>query len=444
MAVLSLLILACEDGVTRPNHSGDVDSARDSAEDTGERPLSAPLGAIAVSESASDLVPLWFSGGGAAAATVLGFVVTPADELSLCFPYPLDLETGQEVLGGLGGVGAAVPTAAGPSVSVLLSGADFGVNAARSDDPTACSFDEGFQLSSPLPFRPSRFFGGDTTGDAQADYLYEAYETPDYPYSEIWVGSAFIYPGPVQRPEQSQHPLGIVSTTGQTWSPDLEMDEPAAALQDVTGDGLADYVGGGFRWDRRGDFAPVVLVYPAPFEHQGLDLPDTLTAIETGASGAEPREIVAFGDFNGDGLNDVVLGGVDGAGERTGFLMLAPITAFVTVDDAAATFPLGDGTLAYAGDVDDDGALDLALGEPEASRGDGPRGRVRVLRGPFVGEVDPAVHSQTWWGKGETDHCGSRISWIGDADGAPGDELGVYCHNPGPPEQWFIEIVSAG
>ncbi|WP_205698627.1 integrin alpha [Conexibacter sp. SYSU D00693] len=155
---------------------------------------------------------------------------------------------------------------------------------------------------------------------------------------------------------------------------------------------------------------------------------------------------LATGDFDGDGNDDLAVGarglsplGRDEAGGVE--VLFGPITGRraagrLMVYGAEAHERAGT-ALANAGDVDGDGADDLAIGAYQASPVDRPAaGRVYVVFGRGEGELDLAnlgPDGQKIWGAMPADNLGRSLASVGDqdGDGRPDLLLGAPGADPG-------------
>ncbi|MEZ4239844.1 MAG: FG-GAP-like repeat-containing protein [Myxococcota bacterium] len=172
----------------------------------------------------------------------------------------------------------------------------------------------------------------------------------------------------------------------------------ALAAGDVDGDGQVDLVVGAPHGDAE---QGGVWIVPGPFDPAGLDTP--LSRLGTRISGVAAGDQAGFsvavpGDLDGDGADDVLVGApfAGGVGAEAGAAYVVYRPAELQGDlDSAAALLLGDvalGRLGWAvagGDLDGDGAPELAVSAPEADYDGVGVGAVFVFDGDGGGVVYP-------------------------------------------------------
>ncbi len=208
------------------------------------------------------------------------------------------------------------------------------------------------------------------------------------------------------------------TTTLQGPEPASRFGWSLAGPGDVDGDGLPDILIGA---PSSGDGAAYVIYGPGPTQ-SGAVIPDMFIQ---GNLGAEAGSTVAgIGDFDGDGLNDMAVaapGNAPGGGGRVHVIFGSTNpAAAVAQGDVTIIGPRGDrfGAAVSAGDVDEDGFMDLIIGAPKTDVGTAQdAGAAYVFLGapaPVSGQgVGDASHS--WMGSFPRGQVGIAVA-AGDVD----------------------------
>ena len=250
---------------------------------------------------------------------------------------------------------------------------------------------------------PTAVASGDLTGDGVADLAVACHDC-DSGHGRIYL-LAGDYPESVYTTD-----LPYVSTT------DWDHLGRSVAVGDVTGDGLADLIGGA--WTEDDGAAGEVHVVPGPLIEDSIDEGVVL-------SGKRSYDLagttVGVLDLDGDGVADIAVGspGDSGRRDRGGqvTVIYGPITSDASLKDADAVLGGADpgsqlGSKLQLADLDGDGHGDLAAVDTEARR-------VLVVQGP-IGYGELVVSDSVDGGS----HQNLTLA-AGDLDGDEAEELAV-------------------
>ena len=257
---------------------------------------------------------------------------------------------------------------------------------------------------------------GDVNGDGFSDLLVGA--------PQAWVGA--------YAPGRAELYLGSASGPGASPAWVSEGDQPGAAFGyslaaagDVNADGYGDVVIGEPGYD-----------YPEPIDRPNagkvlvyLGSSSGLSAAPAWESGLVNRyaflgaSVSGAGDVNGDGYDDVLMGGINGFGGEEGIARI-----YLGSSSGPASSPAwtrtGDHLLAHlgtavsgAGDLNGDGYADVVIGEPDYDRtfDEESVGRAYVFRGSAAGlPADPS-----WFAEGDAAFVmlGNAVASAGDVNG---------------------------
>ncbi len=164
---------------------------------------------------------------------------------------------------------------------------------------------------------------------------------------------------------------------------------PVVSLSDIDQDGVRDFAIGYGKLSSKG----VLLV-------SGKD-----GSVINGQSGWPMDEIVAVGDVDGDGVDDLGLARQNANEFRV--VRLPSLETFIVVSEIEFYFGV---TLAGVGDVDKDGYGDVLAGAPRATVGYHECGWVRLYSGKTMAMLEQ------WSGFGPNAHFGAAVAAAGDVD----------------------------
>lgn len=275
--------------------------------------------------------------------------------------------------------------------------------------------------------------GGDADGDGQADLLIGDALMRDSANENAWMSNAWLALGPLEG--ERLHGEGVVFTNYA----EISLVGLAVTLDgDLDGDGFADViVGAPGRSDGAGDGQ--VLVFRAPFQEEVIALDDAIASVE-GVSAALGTALSVPGDVDGDGRDDLLIGGF-GWGEHAGaaWLVLAPLEGSLSTDEAEARLEgeavsAGEWGLAgqrvSGGDMDGDGHADLLVAAPLLDRTylvNGPvSGTRRLSRADATFSGPAGSWAGMGLGAGDLDEDGLDEVVIGAPALSAADQHGVY------------------
>ncbi|MFH1464319.1 MAG: MopE-related protein [Pseudomonadota bacterium] len=269
---------------------------------------------------------------------------------------------------------------------------------------------------------------GDITGDGQDDLLIGA---PGDDQAATEAGSVVVVAGPISVSTSLEAPHAHL--LGQTENE--HAGNSVDGVGDIDGDGTNDIVIAGWT---SGVSDKVVYLIHGPISGQG-SLSDADTAIRSSSSSSYfARSVSGAGDFDGDGLNDIVVGAdhVDDGGYDAGavYVFFGPASGVSdSIDADLVLFGEDDydhagHAVADAGDVDADGYGDLIVG----ATGLMGSGGAYVVLGPRSGSLSLSSVDATLLGEAATDYAGKSVASAGDVDDDGHAEVlvGAYYADP--------------
>ena len=210
----------------------------------------------------------------------------------------------------------------------------------------------------------------------------------------------------------------------------------AVCSSDIDGDGILEVVTGAYGSDRGGTSSGAVYVVEDPSGSSNLSAADAI--IEGVADDDFSGYAVAAGDVDGDGLEDLWIGGygADRGGSASGsaWLLYGPVsgTILLSAADEEIHGSADDdqlGTELGAGDIDGDGHADLWAGAILDAQGGRDAGAVFLFYTPVSGAATLADAILT--GEDEEDRLGAAVA-AGDidADGSMDLLVGAWYDEP--------------
>jgi uncharacterized delta-60 repeat protein/CSLREA domain-containing protein len=252
----------------------------------------------------------------------------------------------------------------------------------------------------------------------------------------------------------------LAGAMSATFTPGDEFGAAVAGLGDLDGDGIND-IAVGAPYDDDGSGADRGAVYVLFLNRDGTVKRWSKLSGTSGGITGDPLDagdlfgsaVAGLGDFDGDGVNDLLVGAPaddDGGTDRGAAYVLfltasGTVRSWAKISDTAGSFtPVIDNadglgsSVATLGDVDGDGVTDLALGAPGDDDGSTDRGAVYVLLMSVGGSVRTHAKLSDLAGGfaavlDNADAFGRAVGPLGDLDrdgtpdlvvGAPGDDDG--------------------
>lgn len=189
-----------------------------------------------------------------------------------------------------------------------------------------------------------------------------------------------------------------------------------AGAGDVDGDGLDDLLVGA---PYAGRSAGVVYVIEGPVSGTPLLAVAADAQIEGPVGGFAGHAVCAAGDTDGDGYADI---GFSAPGAASTVLFEGPVSGVLALAQAGATVRLGTGeipdTCAGPGDLDGDGFDDLLVGgEDVTTLGGLVDGGAFIVAGPVSGSVDLLAAEVRFAADAHNGRAGLSLAGAGDVDG---------------------------
>ncbi|MEL7027713.1 MAG: integrin alpha [Pseudomonadota bacterium] len=226
--------------------------------------------------------------------------------------------------------------------------------------------------------------------------------------------------------------------------------EAVSAAGDINGDGIGDVLIGALFGGSPGE-AYVVFGSSSPFaatlDLAALDGADGFRINGIGVSGALGSSVSQAGDFNGDGVDDLILGAPfaspNGRSSGESYIVFGSTTGFapnfdLSTLDGSNGFRISGkdisdragGSVSSAGDINGDGLADVIVGATFAAGADPLAGEAYVIYGSSgafgevleLSELD-GVNGFLVPGVDEGDRVGVSVGGAGDVNGDGSDDL---------------------
>jgi len=310
--------------------------------------------------------------------------------------------------GSASGAGIAYLVYGGVSGTVNLASADARLLGGDTNGAAGCAADGG----------------RDVDGDGAPDFAVGAYA------GEAGYGGIYVYTTAPTGNSRLPDSADIV-ITGDTYYGFA--GDALAMVSDVDGDGVDDFVIGAQVEGSGGPLAGAAYVVYGGAALTDMSLADAdLTLTGEDAYNYAGISVSGAGDFDGDGLNDLIVGA---SGDNS--LAVAAGAAYVVSGGTTGAVELSDASLkltgeedfAYArmavseaGDADGDGAADVVVGAPGQDTSAADTGAIYLVYGPLSGTVSLADTDRVD-GVDNLDTLGTTVDSAGDVNGDGMDDL---------------------
>ena len=258
---------------------------------------------------------------------------------------------------------------------------------------------------------------GDVNGDSVPDLVVGA---PSNDAVADFAGRAYLFLGPFTAPRNAADADAIISA--EAFGDNLGIS--VASAGDVDADGHDDLILGARGNDDTGIQAGRVYLFRGPVSGHLSAL--QADAVISGEAFEElGRSVASAGDLNGDGFSDVVLGAplAGGGFEGKAYVFNGPVHGSLPSSSADAVISgvlfneaLGS-SAASVGDFNGDGIDDLVVGAPRPPLNGEAPGRAYVFFGPLSGPISAAQADVVIEGEGLSDEFGTSVAAAGDVNG---------------------------
>ncbi len=258
-------------------------------------------------------------------------------------------------------------------------------------------------------------FAGDLDGDGRSALIIGA------PYVD-GTGAAWILtappPGVVSLPDSAIALRGSAVGDAAGFA--------VAGAGDTDGDGLDDVLVGAWGEDSAGTDAGIAWLIAGPITAGG-----SLDALGEAWRGEYSYDNAGFsvagaGDTDGDGLDDVLIGAPfhDDGGSRSGTVFLHTASATARLSGARIGDELGH-SVSTAGDFNGDGLSDVIVGAWQALHGRQRPGAAYLWLGPISGTLDAWTADHFVTGTQRGARAGADVAALGDVDGDGREDVGI-------------------